>query len=330
MQFKLFMNRNSLDELSLRKEIAILWKKKILIGGIALIMTIINVIWNSPPITTPEFQVEASFIPPNLVRLRSLIYQRKDYAGVSLGSRWDAEKIIEYLNSYEVYLYMRKKYNFIKMYNIDTSDVEDSLLLEKTIWQEYRGHVEIEMSPFESVNIQVWNANPQLASQMANDLLDLANEFVEKISRRKEALKNARKSFEKFQTFQKELSDSLAIIREKIGVYDFRHLSEKTAQAVMQKYYKNPKAYDKNYSSVLFTEKLSEHNAKIMSEILDEITFREEEIKSYPSYLTVINHAVPQKLKKRPKRLFIAIATFLTTAFLVSVILLIYSKFKPE
>ncbi len=324
------MSKNSLDELSLRKEIAILWKKKFFIGGIAFIITVINVIWNSPPITHPEYRVRASFIPPNLARLRSNIFQRKDYLGVSIGARWDAEKFIEYLNSYDAFLYMKNKYDFIKMYNIDTSEAEDALLLEKTLWNEYQGHVEVRMSRFESVTIDVWNASPELAAKMANDLLDLANAYVENMSRRKEALKEVRKSFDKFQRFQKEVADSIAAIRNDVGVYDLRHLSEITASAVMKKYYGNPRKFNESYTPTLFREKLIEHNAKVMSQILDEITFREEELKSYPTYLTVVEHPVPNKIMKRPRRLFIAIGTMITATFLLSVIFLIYSKFKQE
>ncbi|MCS7085477.1 MAG: Wzz/FepE/Etk N-terminal domain-containing protein [Bacteroidia bacterium] len=279
----------------LQSEFSFLWKRKwttllatlagTAIGGVYL--------WFTPP----EYLSVASLVPPSFDDVKSLNFLKIRYMGFGAAEIEDLERVAGALQSDSAFLHLVRKFDLVKHYRLD--DVSDEARRYKALKNEYESKVKIRVSSFSTVEISVYDENPQTAADMANELLAYADGFVESVARRKEGIAALETSLRRMEAERRTLIDSLAAIRKRYKVYHLDHLSEAVSQQLLPAFSQNDfhRLYDQVQSTEYRLRYLEEH----IADMVNELVFRKENLAVYPSLINVTARAVPAKFKARPK-----------------------------
>lgn len=154
---KLFTNLNLLK---------ILFKWRIHLGIILLISVILAVIFSSPLFITPKYKSFAIVYPSNL----------SPYSEES-----ESEQMLQFLQSRDIRDQLIRKYDLPRRYKIDSS----YRYFQSAIDYEYSRNVKFSKTPYESILIEVYDADPVIACKMVEDIINFFNQKVLTIHREK-------------------------------------------------------------------------------------------------------------------------------------------------
>lgn len=170
---------------------------------------------------------------------------------LEFGQEVEAEQILQILNSDNIRDRIISKYNLMKHYDIDPN----SKYPITHLYKEYESNISYERTEFMSVKIIVYDTDPQIAANMANDIGDFLDSVKTQVQRQRalEGLKVVGKEYLYGQQRMKILEDSLKKIRT-YGVYDYsvqiKILNEEYTRAstMFVNEAERLKVYDKVYS----------------------------------------------------------------------------------
>jgi len=291
---------------------------------------------------TPLFKSSVVLFPaPSTSISQSLISTSNSYKSESVfGEEEEVEQILQVLKSDEIRDRIIQKYNLWEHYDIDSLEV--SYPRDKMM-KKFEDRIHFGRTEYMAVEIEVFDAVPDMAANIANELASLVDSAMNKMEkfRAQEAFAIVEYEYKSKVTQLKNIEDSLATIMAK-GVYDFESQSE-----VFNKAYADALAsgntngaarikreldtlakYGSAYVSLrdfLFNEKeqLSLLNAKYKEAKVD--------AEQILTHYYVVNKAFKSDKKAKPKRLVIilisTIATFIF-AFVVLVILDLLRDFR--
>jgi len=149
------------------------------------------------------------------------------------GETEDAERLLQILNSDRIRSRIIEKYDLWSHYDIDRSAPGAQANLGK----EYNSNVDARLTRFGSIEVSVFDRDPNQAAAMANDIAFLADSVANRLrnDRAREALGYAKSSLEQVQGEITEMEDNLGKLYDK-GVYDFatqiEGLNEQYATAI--------------------------------------------------------------------------------------------------
>jgi len=332
-------NQKSFDTLDI---FVYLWKKKVpiilvtVIGAIASIIASL-MLPNYYKATTVLFPT--TFISPSTSLLHLNTNQETDPA--IIGDEDDLERMIQLLQSDFITNSIIQKFNLIEHYGISPDDPHLINKVKKT----YQNYVSFNKTPYQGVTVSVLDIDPQLASDMANEIAILFDTLVFEMQkqRNEEAYLMAKNAYEKEQQFVEQLEDSLDTYRQ-LGVLDYFKEVERYTEA----YGKAIGANSLNSKGQAFFDQkfelLQEYGQEFYSLTaqINALTNRvaalhvnllqaEQNLYHPITHKYVISYAETPDKKASPKRSFIVIfATMGAFVFALAMILLLdfYKDFK--
>ncbi|MFM7218315.1 MAG: hypothetical protein ACKO1U_09875 [Bacteroidota bacterium] len=195
------------------------WRKPILlVTGVA---TLAAYVFSGPSFITPKYRSSVVFFPPatNSISRALLDEQSNDRQDIlAFGAEEEAEQMLQILNSDGIREAIVTKYDLLSHYGIDPNGE----FPQTHLYEEYRDNISFARTEFLSVRIDVLDADPQSAADMANDIAFLMDSTRDAIRRTRavEALGIVEKAYDEKQAAIMVLEDSLSSIRQK-GVIDY-------------------------------------------------------------------------------------------------------------
>jgi uncharacterized protein involved in exopolysaccharide biosynthesis len=148
---------------------------------------------------------------------------------LGIGDDEDAQQLLQMLQSNELRLRAEKRFDLYTAYRIDPQGAHHQDDLHKA----YDDHVSFEYTKYGSVNINVWDNDPQRASDLANYISEEVDSVWNDMQRTRAAVgvKLLEARLAEIDAGIVQINDSMALLRES-GVNDYRTQSERFNQAL--------------------------------------------------------------------------------------------------
>jgi uncharacterized protein involved in exopolysaccharide biosynthesis len=158
--------------------IKIIWKWKTFILSFLVITIISGIVFTAPFFIPPVYKSEVIVYPPPSNSNKTLLERDPRF-----GSENDAEQQIQILKSGLVFDSVVKRFNLMAHYDVDFS----SLLKQYHLSKKYNNNVVIERTRYNSISVTVYDTDPQLAADMANDIVRIGDAVKTEIFRQNSA-----------------------------------------------------------------------------------------------------------------------------------------------
>jgi capsular polysaccharide biosynthesis protein len=137
---------------------------------------------------------------------------------LAYGEEEDAERLLQLINSDQIRNKIIEKYNLWEVYNIHRDERGANTLIGK----EYNDNVTARLTKFGSIEVEVLDASPERARDMANDIAAYADTVSNKMrsERAIEAYHYAENSLHALQRDVQIMEDSMRVLQE-MGVYSY-------------------------------------------------------------------------------------------------------------
>lgn len=156
---------------------AFLWKKRKPIIIITATAAVVSVVVSL--IMTPYYMSRAIVFP---TKSNSVDYNTNSRNSVTeFGDEADAERLLQILVSPEIRDSLTIKYDLYNHYEIDSSQSHARYEFQKI----YEGNVKFERTSHNSINIDVYDTDPIIATDMANDIVRLVDTVMNRMIRQR-------------------------------------------------------------------------------------------------------------------------------------------------
>ena len=141
-----------------------------------------------------------------------------------------SEQMIQILNSRDITDKVMTKFNLSKHYEIDSTYKH----LQSTLYSMYNENISISKTEFESVEINVLDTDPQIASDITNSIIDFYNEKVREMHRLKlkELMIINEKHANTWAVSKDSLQKRIHQLNEEYGFLDFSTQVEKLTEGI--------------------------------------------------------------------------------------------------
>jgi uncharacterized protein involved in exopolysaccharide biosynthesis len=192
------------------------WKWKIHLAIAGVVSIILAAIFSSPFFITPKFKSQGRLYPVNT----------NTYSEES-----ESEQMLEVLNSYDIKRRMVETFNLAEQYKVKPDDP----YFHTKILKKYEDHVDCKKTEYESVEIKVLDADPQIACNMVDSIISFYNQKVYSV--------RARRFREQAETYKRDydlkvaeidsLDQKMKELRENYGLLNYEIQSEQTSMGYM-------------------------------------------------------------------------------------------------
>jgi capsule polysaccharide export protein KpsE/RkpR len=184
---------------------------------IVIIALALSAIFSGPAFIKPKYKSFAIVYPSNIA----------PYSDEN-----ETEQMLQILQSKDISDSIIQKFNLIEHYGIDINDPEYFSWL---MW-EYSQNVKISKTPYEGVNIEVLDTDPQIASDMVASILDFYNNKVRRMHEQKfgEVVKMYKRAIQKKEAYIDSLKLQLTDLSKQYGLMDYRAQSEQITKGYLK------------------------------------------------------------------------------------------------
>jgi LPS O-antigen subunit length determinant protein (WzzB/FepE family) len=246
-----------------------------------------------------EYLSTSSLIPPSLKQIKSLNFLKQKFEGFGSAEAEDLERVSAALKSDTAYFHMVQKFDLIKHYGIQ--HIADEPTRQKRLRSIFEEKVAVTISDLSTIQIKVYDTDPNTAAKMSNEYLSYANNFVENIARRQEGISALENSIRDMERELKRVMDTAAYYRGRYRLYHLDNMSEAISQQIAAKAFNDP-GFSQHYDKVTSAEHRMNYYDDNLSGMLNELVFRKENIKTYPVLIDIVSRGMPSKVRARPKR----------------------------
>ena len=257
---------------------------------------------------------------------------------LSYGAKIDGERFLQIINSATVRDHVIEANNLYDHYQIDP----DGPKAKAYIYDEYGSNVSANMTRYESIEIEVFDQDPQIAAAIANSIASFSDslELQIRIQRSGNAYRKASEEHSNLNRESKFYEDSLSVLREK-GVIDFFSqipgLTEEFAEAIGEGHADRANVIlerldtlGKYGNTYIRQSKKLERIREIQDLVYRRMVAFRVDQGSHLSSTFIIDSATPADKKSYPIRWLIVVLTTGAVIFLLTVVLLILENFKEE
>ena len=304
--------------------LSIILKWKYHLAAIVIIAAILGVVFSSPIFITPKYKSNAVVYPANI----------SPYSDES-----ETEQMFQILHSQDIKDSVIKEFNLAEHYKVDPT----YKYYYTTINYLYNENVSISKTPYDAINIEVMDKDPEIACNMVKAIIKYYNIKVSELHNSKYL-----EIVEMYKALlaRKEMGiDSLKNRLYKLSV-DYGLLAyEQTSEQIMRGYLQTIMGATKsniNMKEVLILKKnMEEHGGdliQLVEEIKNEVRttsdFRvdyENALRFYRSKLTFTNEVTspfPSDKKAYPVRWLIVAITVIVTLFFAVILILLFDKYR--
>lgn len=157
--------------------IAFLWKKRkpiLIITATALVVSIVVSL-----MITPYYMARAVVFP---TKSNSVDYNTNSRNSVvEFGDEADAERLLQVLISPEIRDSLTIKYDLYNHYEVDSTEAHARYEFQ----QIYEGNIKFERTRYNSINIDVYDTDPVIAADIANDIVRLVDTVMNRMIRQR-------------------------------------------------------------------------------------------------------------------------------------------------
>ena len=304
--------------------IKLLFKWKLHLGVIVLISVILAVIFSGPTFITPEFKSFAIVYPSNV----------NPYSEES-----ETEQMLQFLQSKDIMDVIIEKFDIAERYEISS----DNKHFYSAISRLYSENVKVTKTPYESVKIEVFDTNPQVACDMVDAIINLYNVKVKKEHRKKylETVEFMKMRLDNKQYEIDSVANELYTLRTEYGIIDYPNQSREVARGFLRTV-DGDNAANINTREVLKLKKNIEEMGGEWVKYNDRYYDLIAEYGKYKidydwaianadktiSYATIISKPFPADKKSSPVRWVIVAITAVATLFLAFIVILFMENYK--
>lgn len=313
------------------------WKKPLaILIGISIVATFI---FTEPYFIKPKFKSTVVLFPANTNSISKVLISENGSAKedvLQFGEEEQAEQLLQILNSDEIRNRVIQKFDLINHYDIDTTNQYKFTLLQK----EYEGNISFRRTEFMSVEIEVFDTDPQIAADMANDIAALLDTVKNRMQKERafKAMKIAEAEYFDMKEYIKSLEDSLDALR-RIGVNDYESQVErlyeaygkalldgkKEAATKLEAQIKIVSQYGGAYVSI---RDLLENEKKQLTHLRAKYHEAKIDAEQTLPHKFIVNNATKAEKKSYPIRWLIMVISVFSTLVLSILSILVYEKFK--
>lgn len=298
----------------------LLFKWKIHLAVVVVLSIVLASVFSSSMFIIPKFKSFALVYPSNV----------QPYSEES-----ESEQMLQFLQSKDIRDKIIVKYNLPKRYKLDSS----YRYFHSALLYEFSQNVVISKTPFESVKIEVYDAEPQIACDMVNDIVKFYDEKM--LETHREKYSEVAGFLEKRLVEKKIEIDSvekkLLILRTIYGIFDYPNQSREVARGHLRTVDGSNAAQNINTKEVNLLKKNIEekggeftfYNDRYFDLIAeygkikmdyDEAVMNRDKTISYANYVT---KPFPADKKSYPVRWIIVLVTAVATLFASFLVVLI-------
>ncbi len=209
---------------SIMMAIIIKYKKHLAIIG--LLAAILSAIFSGPLFLTPLYKSTVILFPTASNSISKALLDVKSSSEkdvLEFGEEEQTEQMLQVLNSNKISDRVIEKYNLMEHYEIKPS----SKYKMTELYKRYENNFKFRRTEYMAVKIDVYDRDPQLAADMANDIAELVDSTINTMQKKVavrayEIVKE--EYFSQVRAIQ-EKEDSLTVLRS-FGVHDYESQSE--------------------------------------------------------------------------------------------------------
>lgn len=337
---------DQLNQESFKKElnslnlIQLLYKWRVPLAIITGAAILAAVVFSSPYFIKPKYKSTVIMFPVATNSISKVLISqnsgvKEDVLGI--GEEEQAEQMLQLLNSNLIRDRIVQKYDLIRHYNISAN----SRFKYTQLFKEYENNVKFRRTEYMAVKITVFDTDPKIAADMANDiaaLLDSTKNMIQK-ERAMKAFKIVEAEYTGLLAEVQDIVDSLEFLGRK-GINDYERQSEvlnmqlaiaisqnnQHAMKVMQQKLDTIGKYGGTFLSLknaleFKTEQLTLLKTKYQEAKVDAEEFLPQKF--------VVNSAYPAEKKSYPIRWIILVVTVFIV-FFTSVLIIIIVENYPK
>ncbi|MBI2968207.1 MAG: hypothetical protein HYY40_10405 [Bacteroidetes bacterium] len=322
-----------------------IWRRPLLL--VTFLACILSLIFSSPFFIPPKFKSTVILFPTTGRAISKALLSEnpgstKDI--LEFGDEEQAEQMLQILNSIEIKNRVFHKYNLMNHYGIDTT--AEYPLTE--LAEEYEDNIHFKRTEYMSVVIEVYDTDPIVAANIANDISTLLDTVRNRISklRAMKGLSVVENEYHELNNQIAKMEDSLRVLRN-FGIHDYESQS-----AVLNEQYGIAIAKGDQRAVKALEEKLSvlaQYGGAYVS-LRDRLTYETERLSVLRTkyvearvdaahtlpHKFVVDPAYPAEKKSYPIRWLIAVISTVSafilciiTILLIQKIQTIYVRYRP-
>ena len=209
--------------------IVYLWKKKIPLIIITLAAAIISTLVSFT--ITPLFKSSVVLFPASESPVSKSLLQTnfQDRIGIlGFGEEEQLERILQVLHSDDIRDNILEKYNLMEHYEIDPL----GHFPRTKLYEQYKSSIKFKRTEFNSIIIEVMDADPQMAADIANDISAQVDSTMRrmKMDRAMKAFELVEREYNLARDRVKELNDSISYYNKK-GIISYDSQIERYTEA---------------------------------------------------------------------------------------------------
>jgi len=200
------------------------WRTPLL--GLTLLSIIASVIFSSPFFITPLYKSTVILYPTSTNAISKALLNEssgpKDDI-LQFGEDEQSEQMLQILSSNKIRDRIISKYDLIQHYRINPG----SSFAKTRLYEKYEGNITFRRTENMAIKITVYDRDPQMAADIANDISDLFDSVKIQMQRQRatKALDIVKAEYEKLNQEIFVMEDSLRKLRQK-GVHDYETQAE--------------------------------------------------------------------------------------------------------
>jgi len=292
-------------------DVFIKWKIQLAVVTIAAIL--LSVFFSSPIFIKPLYKSDAVIYPSNI----------SPYSDEN-----ETEQSVQIFQSRDIRDSLVKKFDLAKHWKIDSS----YRFFKSTLLWIYNQRVKISKTPYEAVQIEVWDPDPQVACSLVNGLLDFYNTKIRSLHKEKfgEVVDNYNYIIARKMAYLDSLKSAATELGTKYGLLEYQSQTREVMRAYLSTgggsvrsaeakvLMKNMK--EKGGEMLLLSEMIRSEAAMFSTMKLDADRALLDYNRNY-TYVNVLSKPFPADKKAYPIRWLIVVISTLGTFFLALLII---------
>ncbi len=299
-------------------------KWKIHLAIIIVIAALMGAFISSDKVITPKFRSEGVIYPSNI----------SPYSDEN-----ETEQMLQILMSKDISDNVIDRFNLWDHYEINKSDKHHTTYMMDEYWQ----NVSISKTPNEAVSIEVMDADPQMACDMVNAMIEFYDSKVRMLHEEKfrEVVQMYKRALDKKKLYIDSLNTRLTFLGTEYGLMDYEAQSEQVTKGHLKTIDGTGGAYvrdnevnklkeniENKGGEMLILQNLIEKEAEKFTDMKDEYEKAYMDFDRKFTYSSLITQPFPADKKAYPIRWLIVAISALSAFFLSFIVIVIIENYK--
>ncbi|MEI6456296.1 MAG: Wzz/FepE/Etk N-terminal domain-containing protein [bacterium] len=292
-------------------DILIKWKIQLAIVVVAAV--VLSVFFSSPIVITPLYKSDAVIYPSNI----------SPYSDEN-----ETEQSVQIFQSRDIRDSLVKKFDLARHWGIDSN----YRFFKSTLLWIYSQRVKVSKTPYEAVQIEVWDPDPQTACNLVNALMEFYNKKIRSLHKEKfeEVVDNYNYIIARKKNYLDSLKNKATELGTKYGLLDFQAQTREVTRAYLSTgggsvRSAEAKAMKKNMEEkgsemLLLSEMIRAESYMFSTMKLDADRAMLDYNRNY-TYVNVLSKPFPADKKSYPVRWLIVVVSTLGAFFLALLII---------